>query len=56
MEIRRCPALSLPSGFTAAGLPTLLQIVGRRPDDLGALNIGKALERQSPWSERRPEV
>ena len=51
-----CPALSVPSGFTADGLPTSLQIVGRRHDDVGALNIGKALERQRPWSDRRPPL
>ena len=51
-----CPALSVPSGFTADGLPTSLQIGGRRHDDVGALNIGKALERQRPWSDRRPGV
>ena len=51
-----CPALSVPSGFGADGLPTSLQIVGRRHDDVGALNIGKALERQRPWGGRRPEV
>ena len=51
-----CPALSVPSGFTADGLPTSLQIVTPRHDDLGALNIGKALERQRPWSERRPNL
>ncbi|MFQ5959502.1 MAG: amidase [Alphaproteobacteria bacterium] len=51
-----CPALSVPSGFTRAGLPTALQIVGRRHDDLGALRIGAALERIRPWGERRPPV
>ena len=51
-----CPALSVPSGFTADGLPTSLPIVGRRHDDVGALNVGKALERQRPWSDRRPPL
>jgi Asp-tRNA(Asn)/Glu-tRNA(Gln) amidotransferase A subunit family amidase len=51
-----CPALSVPSGWTPDGLPTALQIVGRRFDDLGVLAIGKALEQARPWADRRPPV
>lgn len=52
----QCPAFSVPAGFTEAGLPIGLQIVGRRFDDLGVLRIGAALERVQPWAERRPAV
>ncbi len=38
------------------GLPTALQIVGRRHDDVGALCSGAALERLSPWDGRRPPL
>ena len=38
------PAASLPCGFTAAGLPVGLQIVGRMHDDLGVLAACQALE------------
>ncbi len=51
-----CPALSVPSGWTSTGLPTGLQIVGRRFDDLGVLRIGAALERARPWAQRRPPI
>jgi Asp-tRNA(Asn)/Glu-tRNA(Gln) amidotransferase A subunit family amidase len=54
--VAQCPALSVPSGVTAAGLPTGLQIVGRRFDDPGVLRIGAALERCRPWAERRPPL
>ncbi len=47
--ISRCPALQVPSGM-AAGLPTGLQIVGRRYDDATALRIGWALEQARPWA------
>ena len=50
----RCPALSVPTGFTANGLPTALQIVGRRHDDTGVLRIGAALENGLAWTEARP--
>lgn len=54
--VPQCPALSVPAGFTHAGLPVGLQIVGRRFDDLGVLRIGKALEKARPWARRRPPV
>jgi len=55
-NVSQCPALSVPSGFTGDGLPTGLQIVGRRFDDLTVLDIGAALERAEPWAGRRPTV
>jgi Asp-tRNA(Asn)/Glu-tRNA(Gln) amidotransferase A subunit family amidase len=54
--VSQCPALSVPSGWTSTGLPTALQIVGRRFDDLGVLRIGAALERAQPWAHRRPPI
>ena len=38
------PAVSVPCGFTAAGLPVGSQIVGRRGDDLGVLQAAAAFE------------
>ena len=47
------PAASVNCGYTKAGLPIGLQIVGRRFDDLGVLQISRAWERmrppQRPW-------
>jgi Asp-tRNA(Asn)/Glu-tRNA(Gln) amidotransferase A subunit family amidase len=54
--VSQCPALSVPSGFTRAGLPTALQIVGRRFADSTVLSIGAALEAAMPWRGRRPPV
>jgi len=47
--ISRCPALSLPSGRSANGLPTAVQVVGRRYDDATVLRVGAALQRARPW-------
>jgi len=55
-NIAQCPALSVPSGWSKAGLPTGLQIVGHRFDDLMALRIGAAIERQRPWADKRPPI
>lgn len=38
------PAVAVPCGFTAAGLPIGLQIAGRRHDDLGVLRVARAFE------------
>ena len=46
------PAASVPCGFTAAGLPVGLQIVGSRFDDLGVLQASRAFEQAQPWTRR----
>ena len=51
-----CPALSVPAGFTADGLPIGLQIIGRRLDDRGTLGLGAAIERLQPWAAARPSI
>jgi amidase len=38
------PAISVPCGFTADGLPIGLQIVGRGGDDWGVLQLAHAYE------------
>ena len=44
------PAISVPAGLTAEGLPVGLQIVGRRLDDAGVLRAAKAFEAARPWT------
>jgi len=48
------PAISVPAGFTADGLPVGIQIVGRRGDDLGVLQLAHAFEKRTGFSSRRP--
>lgn len=50
------PAASVPAGFTPAGLPVGLQIVGRRFADLTVLQASAAFEAARPWAPRRPPV
>jgi Asp-tRNA(Asn)/Glu-tRNA(Gln) amidotransferase A subunit family amidase len=54
--VGQCPVLSVPTGFTAGGLPTALSICGRRFDDLSVLEIGTALEQARPWRGKRPAI
>jgi aspartyl-tRNA(Asn)/glutamyl-tRNA(Gln) amidotransferase subunit A len=49
------PAVSVPSGFTRAGLPVSIQIVGRAGDDATVLRIARAYERVTEWHRRRPD-
>ena len=47
------PAASINCGYTSAGLPIGLQIIGHRHDDLGVLQVARAYEQmrpaQRPW-------
>ncbi len=48
------PAASVPAGFTRAGLPVGLQIVGRHLADASVLAASAAYERAAPWADRWP--
>jgi len=50
------PALSVCCGYTKAGMPMGLQLVGRRFDEGTLLKLGDAYERATPWRERRPAL
>jgi amidase len=50
------PAVSVPAGFTADGLPVGLQIVGRRRGDFGVLQLAHAFEQASGAGRRRPSL
>jgi len=49
------PAVSVPAGFTRAGLPVSIQIVGRMGDDATVLRAARAYERATDWHTRRPD-
>ncbi len=51
-----CPAISVPAGFTADGLPVGIQIVGRYRDDLGVLQMAHAFEQATGFGQRRPPI
>jgi aspartyl-tRNA(Asn)/glutamyl-tRNA(Gln) amidotransferase subunit A len=44
-----CPALSVPSGRAANGVPTGVQLVGRPWADADVLRAARALELAAPW-------
>ena len=50
------PAISVPCGFSAEGLPVGLQIVGRHQDDFGVLQLAHAFEGQTGFWKARPDL
>ena len=50
------PAASVPTGFTPAGLPLAVQIVGRPHDEATLLSLAAQIEAERPWAGRRPPV
>jgi amidase len=51
-----CPAISVPAGFTASGLPVGLQIVGRHRGDWNVFQIAHAFEQATQHGNRRPNL
>ncbi len=50
------PALSVPTGFLASGLPLGMQIVGRAFDEATILRIDAAFEAAAGLHKRRPSL
>jgi aspartyl-tRNA(Asn)/glutamyl-tRNA(Gln) amidotransferase subunit A len=50
------PAMSIPTGFSASGLPLSMQIVGRAFDEGTVLRIGAAFQAATGLSARRPAL
>jgi Asp-tRNA(Asn)/Glu-tRNA(Gln) amidotransferase A subunit family amidase len=48
------PAISLPCGFTEAGLPIGLQIVGPHWGEAQVLRVANAYEQATAWHKRQP--
>lgn len=48
------PAISVPAGFTAIGLPVGLQLVGRRHEDALVLRVAEQFESARPWWHEYP--
>jgi aspartyl-tRNA(Asn)/glutamyl-tRNA(Gln) amidotransferase subunit A len=50
------PALSVPCGFTSAGLPIGLQVVGARHADALVLRVGQAYQSATGWHLATPAL
>ena len=54
VSLTGCPALSVPAGFSAGGLPVGVQIVGPHRADFAVLQAGHAFEQATQVGRRRP--
>jgi Asp-tRNA(Asn)/Glu-tRNA(Gln) amidotransferase A subunit family amidase len=54
LNLVHMPALSVPAGFTPAGLPVGLQIAGRKFSEALLLRTGYAIEQRQPLFRNRP--
>jgi aspartyl-tRNA(Asn)/glutamyl-tRNA(Gln) amidotransferase subunit A len=50
------PAISLPCGFTAQGLPIGMQLVARPWDEARLLQAAYAYEQATVWQQRKPNI
>ena len=48
--------LSLPAGFSSAGLPIGMQIIGGPFADATLVRIGRAFQMATDWHLRRPDL
>jgi amidase len=51
-----CPALGVPAGFNAQGLPMGIQIVAPNHAELACLQLGHAYDAMTNWSTRLPAL
>jgi amidase len=52
----QCPAISVPGGFSANGLPVGVQIVGKPRGDWALLQLAHAVEQATGHGKRRPTL
>ncbi|MCM8763428.1 MAG: amidase family protein, partial [Candidatus Omnitrophica bacterium] len=50
------PAISLPCGFTKAGLPVGLQILGKAFAEEMLFRVAYTYEQNTPWHRQRPKL
>jgi amidase len=50
------PAIALPAGFGADGLPLSVQLVGRPGDEATLYSLAAQIETARPWAQARPSL
>ena len=50
------PAMSVPCGFTKAGIPVAIQIIGPHWGEARVMALGRAYEQATEWHKRRPPL
>jgi amidase len=50
------PAMSIPFGFDAKGLPLAFQVIGRPGAEATLLSLAAQVEAERPWADQRPPI
>jgi aspartyl-tRNA(Asn)/glutamyl-tRNA(Gln) amidotransferase subunit A len=50
------PAIALPCGFSGAGLPIGMQVIGRAFDEETILRVAHAYEQAAQWHLKKPTI
>lgn len=55
-DLTGMPAMSIPCGFSAAGMPVALQVAGRPSDEATVFQLGHAYEQATSWHLMHPDL
>jgi amidase len=50
------PAMAIPAGIAANGMPLSFQVVGRRGEEAKLLSLAAQIEAERPWADARPSI
>jgi amidase len=50
------PAMAIPAGFTARGMPRSVTLVGRPSGESALISLAAQMGAERPWTDRRPPV
>ncbi len=50
------PAMAVPAGFSAEGMPLSIQVIGRRGEEATLLSLAAQIEAERPWADSRPPI
>jgi amidase len=56
ITVTGCPAISIPAGFSAKGLPIGMQLVAAAREDAKLLGIARAIEAVTGYAARAPNL